>query len=329
MKIAINGFGRIGKNFFRAYLQDVYAREKIQVVAINIGPADAEYLAALFKYDTLMGTYQGSVEYKNNNLIVDGIKYPIMQTTCPDWKGLKVDWVVDCSGCYTSRKKAEEHIKNGADKVLISAPCKDEDITIIPGVNDNQYNPEKHAIVSLGSCTSNALMTTMKVLKEQCGFVQGFMSTVHAYTNSQALLDGYDKDPRRARAAALNIVPTTTGATKVIDKIFPMLLGKLEGMAYRVPVGVVSILDLTFMSTKELSYFAINAAFEKEAKNSMKGILDLTMEPVVSSDLQGNPHSVVIDGSLTQASGTMAKVYGWYDNEWGYSMRLKDFLMHR
>lgn len=325
MKIAINGFGRIGKNFFRAYLKDEHARKKIDIVAINVGPEPTEHIAPLFKYDTLMGTYPGTVEQSDGNLIVDGVRYQVMQTCDPVWKD--IDWVVDCSGCYTKRDQAEQHLKNGAKKVLISAPAHDEDVTIIPGVNDSEYDPMKHRIVSLGSCTTNALMTMMKVLRERCGFEQGFMSTIHAYTNSQALLDGYNKDPRRARAAALNIVPTTTGATKSVDKIFPMLLGKLGGMAYRVPVGVVSIVDITFVSSKELSYFDINAAFEKEAKNALKGILDLTMEPVVSSDMAGNDHSVIIDGSLTQASGKMAKVFGWYDNEWGYSVRLKDFLM--
>lgn len=329
MKIAINGFGRIGKNFLRAYLNDVYAREKIQIVAINVGPATTEFLAPLFKYDTLMGTYPGHVTYKNGTLNIDDVSYPILQTADPVWFDFNVDWVVDCSGAYTQRERAEQHIKNGAEKVLISAPAHNEDITIIPGVNAKQFDSDTHAIVSLGSCTTNALAPMMKVLQQQCGFQQGFMSTVHAYTNSQCLLDGYNKDPRRARAAALNIVPTTTGATKVIDKIFPDLMGNLGGMAYRVPVGKVSMVDICFVSSKELSYFDINAAFENAAKDTMRGIVDVTMEPLVSSDIAGNSHSVIIDGSLTQASGTMGKVFGWYDNEWGYSMRLKDFLMEQ
>jgi glyceraldehyde 3-phosphate dehydrogenase len=331
MRIAINGFGRIGKNFLRTILQDPEAKKKLEVVAINLGPAEPKLAGHLFKYDTLMGTYPGEVEVKDNMLFVDGQGIPLLQEMDPaqlPWKKLNVDWVVDCSGTCTKRDRAEQHIKAGAKKVLISAPAVNEDVTIIPGVNDTKYNAAQDVIVSLGSCTTNALMPILKVLSEKLGLQKAMMTTVHAYTNTQVLLDVDDSDPRRSRAAALNIIPTTTGATKMVKKVMPELAGKVEGMALRVPVAKVSLVDLVFESDRSLTKEQINDAFKQASQKELKGILDITMEPLVSSDFSGTNYSVVIDGPLTQANGNLGKVFGWYDNEWGYSVRLKDFLVN-
>ena len=330
MRIAINGFGRIGKNFLRTILQDPEAKKKLEVVAINLGPATPEMAAHLFKYDTLMGTYPGMVELKGNELIVDGTKIKLLQQLDPQklpWKEMNIDWVVDCSGTCTKREKSELHIKAGAKRVLISAPAVNEDVTIVPGVNDAMYDARKDTIVSLGSCTTNALMPMLKVLYEHCGLQKAMMTTVHAYTNTQVLLDVDDKDLRRSRAAALNIIPTSTGASKMVHKVMPQLKGKVEGMALRVPVAKVSLVDLAFESDKELSVAMINDAFKQSSQKELKGILDFTTAPLVSSDYFGINFSVVIDGPLTQANGKMGKVFGWYDNEWGYSIRLRDFLI--
>ncbi|MCL4229545.1 type I glyceraldehyde-3-phosphate dehydrogenase [Candidatus Dependentiae bacterium] len=331
LRIAINGFGRIGRNFLRVVLADAYAREKLDIVAINIGPSDPAMLAHLFKYDTLMGTFSGDVSYGQGTLIINGMHVAIVAERDPQrisWGQFSIDWVVDASGKFTYREGAQFHLNAGARYVLITAPAKDEDITIIPGVNAHEYNPNIHRIVSLGSCTTNAVVPMLKVLHEAFQIVTGFMTTVHAYTNDQVLLDVAHKDPRRARAAALNIVPTTTGAMKVLDKVYPPLAGKIGGSALRVPVGKGSLVDITVMVTTPCSRDVINEAFLKAAQNKdLRSIVGVSSEPLVSSDYDGIEYSVVIDTLLTDVRGMCIKVFGWYDNEWGYSVRLKDFLM--
>lgn len=330
MRIAINGFGRIGRTFLRVLLADPAAKKKISIAAINIGPSMREHVAHQFKYDTLMGTYHGAVEQKNNALIVDGVSIDIIAACDPqeaDWKKHRIDWVVDCSGCYTKRDEALQHIHAGARYVLISAPAKGEDVAIIPGVNDKQFDARKDHIVSLGSCTTNAFIPLIKILHDAFIIEHGMMTTVHAYTNTQPILDSCsDHDVRRARAAALNIVPTSTGASGMIEKIFPDLAGRISGTALRVPVGKVSLIDFAFNAGKQISVDAIHNAIRHASHGPMKGIVDVTTEPLVSSDYYGNSHSVVVDALMTQACGSMGKVFGWYDNEWGYSERLKDFL---
>jgi glyceraldehyde 3-phosphate dehydrogenase len=330
MRIAINGFGRIGKNFLRTILQDLHASKKIEVVAINIGPSDKKLIAHLFKYDTLMGTYPGKVSLDGDFLVVDAIKIAVLDQANAEllpWKKLGIDWVVDCSGHYTKREKAEQHIKAGAKKVLISAPAQGDDVTIIPGVNFQAYDAAKHTIVSLGSCTTNAFLPMLSVLDKNFTLKKIFMVTTHAYTNTQALLDVDMGDARRSRAAALNIVPSTTGATSTVGKVLSHLASLVQGISIRVPVAKVSLLDITFEAQKEVSIDSINNAFEQASKTvPLRGILTTTKEELVSSDFNGNPHSVIVDETLTQAMGSTGKVFGWYDNEWGYSERMKDFL---
>lgn len=333
MRIAVNGFGRIGRNFVRALLQDEHARKTIQLVAINIGPGDRESIPYIFKYDTLMGTFHGPVSLEaNHTLHIDGIAVPLLAEASAqaiNWKQYDVDWVVDCSGHFTHRKDAQKHIDAGARAVLISAPAHDEDITIIQGVNHEAFNRDQHKIVSLGSCTTNALLPVVKCLHDAFTIKQGYMTTVHAYTNSQVLLDvSVGGDVRRSRAAALNIIPTSTGAMKVLGRVMPELEGKLQGVALRVPVAKVSVLDLVVQTEKPMTVESIHNAVRAAGKKAMEGIMDLSLEPLVSSDYSGNPHSVIVDGLLTEADGSMAKVIGWYDNEWAYSVRLKDFLIH-
>lgn len=330
MNIVINGFGRIGRTFLRTVLLDKKAKKELNVVAINIGPSHPDNTALIFKHDSVMGTFPGLVSLENNKLCIDELEIEIIAETDPaaiDWKSRSVDWVVESSGHFTKREKAQLHLKSGAKKVLITAPAKGEDVTIIPGVNDHAYDPKKHNLVSLGSCTTNAIVPTLKIIEDEFGIEQSFMTTVHAYTSTQALLDMQDHDPRRARAAALNIVPTATGASDVVTKVIPSLEGKFIASSLRVPIPKVSIIDLVFTARKPLDTDKINAAFEKAAKETMHSIIAFTHEPLVSSDYAGDPHSVTIDGTLTSAEHSMGKVFGWYDNEWGYSERLKDFLL--
>jgi glyceraldehyde 3-phosphate dehydrogenase len=333
LSIAINGFGRIGRTFLRCLLHDPATLKKLSVVTINIGPARKDMIAHMVKYDTLMGTYRGSVSLDGDYLVIDDRRIEIIAESDPakiDWKSRGIVWVVEASGHFTGREGAQKHLDAGAKKVLITAPAKDEDVTIIPGVNASAYDENMHNIVSMGSCTTNALLPTLKILHDTFIVEYGFMTTTHAYTNSQVLLDIEDGDLRRSRAAALNIIPTTTGATKVLGKVMPELNGLVEGVALRVPVAKVSLIDLTFVAKKSVTVDAVNDAFMRASKTTMVGILDVTQEPLVSSDFSGNDHSVVIDGQLTATCGkNMGKVFGWYDNEWGYSMRLKDFLLGR
>lgn len=329
IRIAINGFGRIGRNFLRALAQDKKASDKIRVVAINVGPADPEKIVHMFRYDTIMGTYPGRVEMKNGMLLVDDQEIKVIAVLDPEkapWAKLNVDWVVECSGLFTHRDGAEKHRKAGAKRVLISAPAQHEDVTIIPGVNDNDYKQDKDTVVSLGSCTTNAIVPMLSVLHETFGVQSGFMTTIHAYTNTQVLLDVEKKDLRRGRAAALNIIPTTTGATKVLGKVMPELDGLIGGISVRVPIANVSLIDLAFVAKKEVSVEQMNVAFTAASSSRLKGILGVTNEPLVSSDYSGDPRSVVVDLPLLDARGNTGKLFGWYDNEWAYSMRLKDFL---
>lgn len=332
MRIAINGFGRIGKTFLRTLLADKRALKAIDVAVINVGKGDPQAAALALKYDTLMGTYPGPVEYKEGKLHVDDLSIPLISELNPEnapWKEYRIDWVVEASGHFTKREGAQKHLNAGAQGVLITAPAHDEDVTVIPGVNSDAFKPDKHKIVSLGSCTTNALFTMLKVIDDAFAIERAFMTTVHAYTNTQALLDvdATIKDLRKGRAAALNIVPTTTGAMEVVDRIMPHLVGKISGVSLRVPVAKVSLIDLTVLLKHSASAQDINQVFEKASQGSMKGFVQFTQEPLVSSDYSGNDNSSIIDGLMTQSQGNFAKVFGWYDNEWGYSMRLKDFLM--
>lgn len=330
LRIAINGFGRIGRNFLRTIMADEQAQKKLEVVAINIGPSDPKLLAHMFKHDTLLGTFKGDVRVQGNTFIINNHNIAIIAEKDPtsiDWKKFAIDWVVEATGKFTDRAGAQLHLDAGAKKVLITAPARNEDITIIPGVNSDAYNAAKDNIVSLGSCTTNAIVPMLKILHEAFVVEHGFMTTIHAYTNSQALIDVERSDARRARAAALNIIPTTTGAMKVLDKVYPQLLGRIGGCAIRVPVAKVSLIDLTFVAQKPISIDNINAAFDHAASTHLKNIVAVSREPLVSSDYSGNPFSVTLDALLTDVRGNCGTVFGWYDNEWGYSERLKDFLM--
>jgi len=330
MKIAISGFGRIGKTFLRTVLQDPHARENLHVVAINVGPARVDTVAHLFKYDTVMGTFPGSVVLHDNQLIINDQKIALLAEKEPaniPWKEYGVDWVVECSGKFTDGQLARKHISAGAGAVLISAPAKNEVVSIIPGVNDAAFDAARHKIVSLGSCTTNAFIPLLHTLHTNFGVVQGFMNTTHAYANTQALLDVDVGDLRRSRAAALNIIPTSTGAMDMLGKIIPELADVIVGQSLRVPVPVVSLIDFTFLAQKQISAERMHAAFAAAAQNNLRGKLALTHEQLVSSDFCGDAHSVTVDGALTAAVGQMGRVVGWYDNEWGYSSRLKDFLV--
>jgi len=332
MRIAINGFGRIGKSFFRVLLANPEAWRHIDVVAINVGPNDPSLIPYAIKYDTIMGTLDEDIQYKDGLLSVKGKQITVCAERDPGdapWKDLAVDWVVDCSGTCTERERAERHCIGGAGHVLISAPACDEDITIIPGVNDEKLDTSKHIIVSLGSCTTNALLPVIKVLHESFELTSGYMTTIHSYTNTQKLLDvdPKAKDPRRSRAAALNIIPTTTGAAALVGKIMPELEGKVTARAVRVPVAAVSLIDFTFTGQRDFDASLINEVLGKTSARQTQRIIALSDEPLVSSDYVLNPYSVTIATDLTSTVGGLGKVFGWYDNEWGYSCRLKDFLM--
>jgi glyceraldehyde-3-phosphate dehydrogenase type I len=323
-RIAISGFGRIGRNFLRTIMQDPQALQQLKVITINIGPARLDLVAHLFKYDSLMGTYKGTVELRGNDLVIDDYAIELIAQVDPssiDWHKRNIDWVVECSGRYTKRDQAIKHINAGARAVLISAPAQGDDVTIVPGVNDAMFDKEKHKIVSLGSCTTNAFATMLKVMHDAFVVDRCCMTTVHAYTNTQVLLDVESSDPRRARAAA-------TGASDVVGKVLPDLADRIQAVSLRVPVAKVSLIDAAIITAKPLTVASINDAFSHVAQGSMKGILGVTREPLVSSDFSGDSHSAVVDQLLTQTCGShFGKIFGWYDNEWGYSERLKDFLM--
>lgn len=330
MRIALNGFGRIGKTFLRVLLT---TKHTFELVAINVGPADPQEIAYAVKYDTLLGTYQPNVEYANGILAIDGRQIIVLaqpDATLLPWKKLDVDWVVDASGAFTHAGDAQKHFQAGAKKVLITAPAHGADTTIIPGVNLEAYNPANQRIISLGSCTTNALLPVLKVIHDVYGIDYAWMTTDHAYTNSQRLLDinPEKKDPRRSRAAALNIVPTTSGAMEVVGLVMPELAGRVSGCAIRVPVPLVSLLDMTFTTRKKFDRQELNAVFRKESEGRMKAIIEVSDVPLVSNDFMHNSHSVIIDAELSHVCGSLGKIFGWYDNEWGYSCRLRDFLMY-
>jgi len=332
MNIAINGFGRIGRCFLRAVLLDPIASKKLNVAVINVGPCSIKNTAHTFAYDSVMGAYPGIVRMEGNILHIDNHEIEIIAEADPkniNWQQWDIEWVVESSGHFTHREKAELHIdKAGAKNVLITAPAKGDIVTIIPGINMQDYNTKKDHIVSLGSCTTNAVVPLLKVLHDVFTLEQAFMTSIHAYTNSQSVLDSQDGDVRKSRAAAINIIPTTTGASRVVTEVLPFMQNKFEGIAIRVPVAKVSLIDLVFHTKKELTVSAINENLEKAATKDFSKIVAFTKEELVSSDYVNNPHSVIVDGPLTSANGTMGKIFGWYDNEWGYSERLKDFLLY-
>ena len=330
MNVAISGFGRIGRNFLRVLLQDQEALKKLNIVGINIGPGNPHFVAHSFKYDTLLGMYPGNVKMEGDTLVIDDMRIKILTETDPEklpWKELNVNWVVESSGKFTQKNLAEKHCNAGAQRVLISAPSKDADATVIMGVNQNSFDDSKDKIVSIGSCTTNALAPLLKVINDKFGIESAYMTTIHSYTNDQVLLDVEHSDIRRGRAAALNIIPTTTGAMKVVEKILPELKGKVAGSALRVPVAKVSLIDLSFVAQKAITKQALNDALTAAQNGPMQGVLAVTDEPLVSVDFSQNDNSVIVDGLLTEVIGSLGKVFGWYDNEWAYSCRLKDFLI--
>ncbi|MFZ6992143.1 type I glyceraldehyde-3-phosphate dehydrogenase [Curtobacterium sp. RRHDQ66] len=323
VKIGINGFGRIGRNFFRAALAK---GSDLEIVAVN-DLTDNAALANLLKFDSITGRLGVSVELDGDNIVVDGKPIKVLAERDPanlPWGELGVDIVIESTGFFTKAADAQKHIDAGAKKVIISAPATGDDVTIVLGVNEDQYDPANHNIISNASCTTNSLAPLAKVFNDKFGIERGLMTTVHAYTADQNLQDGPHKDPRRARAAALNIVPTSTGAAKAIGQVMPELAGKLDGYALRVPVPTGSITDLTLETKAEVTVDEINAAYKEAAEGALKGILLYSEDPLVSTDITTDPHSSIYDSGLTKVIGGLVKITSWYDNEWGYSNRLVD-----
>ncbi|MHB8086383.1 MAG: type I glyceraldehyde-3-phosphate dehydrogenase [Dehalococcoidia bacterium] len=327
-KIGINGFGRIGRLVYRTMRQ--HYGDKLDIVAVN-DLTDAKTNAHMFKYDSTYGTYPGTVESTADSIVIDGAVTKVIAERDPGkipWKDLGVEIVVESTGLFTDGLKAAAHFQGGAKKVIISAPASNEDITIVMGVNDDKYDPAKHKIISNASCTTNGLAPVVKVLNDSFGISKGLLTTVHAYTNDQRLLDMYHKDLRRARAAALNIIPTSTGAAKALSLVLPEMKGKLDGIALRVPTPTVSLCDFVCNLNTEVTRDQINAKFKEAAAGKMKGILEYCDEPLVSTDFKGNQHSSIFDALQTMVlGGNMVKVLAWYDNEWGYSCRVADLAL--
>jgi glyceraldehyde 3-phosphate dehydrogenase len=328
-KIGINGFGRIGRLAFRAISQ--HYSDKLEVAVVN-DLTDAMTNAHLLKFDSNYGIYPGKIEVKEDTIAVDGRKTKVIAERDPgkiQWKDFGVDIVIESTGLFTDAAKASAHFQGGAKKVVISAPAKGEDITIVLGVNEDKYDPGKHRVISNASCTTNCIAPVVKVLHENFGISKGFMSTIHAYTNDQRLQDMYHKDLRRARAAATNIVPTTTGAARAVTLVIPELKGRLDGVAFRVPVPTVSLCDFVADLDKEATVEKINEVFKSTANGKLKDILEYCDKPLVSTDFKGNQHSSIFDSLSTMVlSGNMVKVLSWYDNEWGYSCRLADLVIY-
>ncbi|MCH8186444.1 MAG: type I glyceraldehyde-3-phosphate dehydrogenase [Chloroflexi bacterium] len=324
-RVGINGFGRIGRQVLRAILER--HPDKLEVAAVN-DLTDTKTNAHLFKYDTNYGIYPGTVEATDDSIIIDGRSVQVLSDRDPaklPWGDMGVDVVVESTGFFTDAGRAGGHREGGAKKVIISAPAKGEDMTIVLGVNDGEYDPERHNIISNASCTTNCIATMVKVLHDNFGVERGLMSTIHAYTNDQKILDQVHEDLRRARSAAQNIIPTTTGAARAVGLVLPELNGKIHGMAFRVPTATVSVTDFVALLDRDASVDDINGAYEEAANNSLSGILEYCTEPLVSSDFKQNPHSCIIDSLSTMSmGGNMVKVVGWYDNEWGYSCRTAD-----
>jgi len=327
IKVGINGFGRIGRNIFRVTIAD----KDIDVVAVN-DITDPKTLAYLLKHDSVLGNLKADVRATADGITVDGETVRVFKEKDPakiDWQSLGVDLVVESTGLFTDAVDAKKHLHDSVKKVIISAPAKNEDITICMGVNDKAYDSAKHHIISNASCTTNCLAPVAKVLHETFGIEGGLMTTVHSYTNDQKLLDLPHSDLRRARAAALSMIPTSTGAAKAIGLVLPALKGKLDGIAIRVPTPDVSLVDLTITTSKPVTDTSVNEAFKAAASGPMKGILQYSEEPLVSVDFLHNPHSSIVDALLTKCLGDrMVKVFSWYDNEWGFSCRMADLIKH-
>jgi glyceraldehyde 3-phosphate dehydrogenase len=323
VRVGINGFGRIGRQSLKAIIERA---PDVEVVAVN-DLVDTALNAQLFRYDSTYGRYKGTVDHTDDSLIVDGHAIKVLKEKDPaalPWGDLGVDIVIESTGLFTDAMKARAHIDAGARKVIISAPAKNEDVTIVLGVNEGVYDPDAHHIISNASCTTNGLAPVAKVLNDTFGIEKGFLTTVHAYTNSQRLLDVAAKDPRDARAAPQNIVPSETGAAKAVALVIPELKGRFTGMAFRVPTVTVSVVDFTVVLGREVTKEEVNAAFEKAAGGELKGIMGYTEEPLVSMDLKGDEHSTIVSAMDTVVLGNMIKVVSWYDNEWGYSCRIAD-----
>ena len=325
-RVGINGFGRIGRNFFRAHLERA---SDFEIVAIN-DLGDAKTMAHLLKYDSNLGPLGGDVEVGDGTITAAGVELRVLSEREPanlPWRDLEVDVVIESTGFFTKREGAQKHVDAGAKKVVISAPATDPDITIVLGVNDDAYDAEKHTIVSNASCTTNCVAPLAKVLHDRFTIEQGFMTTIHAYTNDQQILDLPHKDLRRARAAGINLIPTSTGAARAIGLVLPDLKGKVDGISVRAPVSTGSITDLVVRLGGDVGVDDVNAAYREAAGDGpLAPYLEYTVDPIVSSDIEQNPHSCIFDSQLTMANGTMAKVFGWYDNEWGYSCRLVDLV---
>jgi glyceraldehyde 3-phosphate dehydrogenase len=322
-KIAINGFGRIGRQFLKALIE---RHPELDVVAIN-DLFDTKTNAFLFKHDTNYGTYKGDVEATADTLVIDGRRITVLAERDPaklPWKDLGVDIVIESTGLFTDATKAHAHVDAGAKYVIISAPAKNEDKTIVLGVNEKDFDPEKHHIISNASCTTNGLAPVAKVLNDEFGIEKGFLTTIHSKTLSQRLLDTVASDPRDARAASENIVPSETGAARAVALVIPELKGRFTGMAFRVPTPTVSVVDFTATLKREVTKDEVNAAFKRASDGPLKGIMDYTEEPLVSSDLKGDAHSTIVSAMDTVVLGNMVKVISWYDNEWGYACRLAD-----
>ena len=328
-KIGINGFGRIGRLALKAINERCAG--KLQVTAVN-DLTDAKTNAHLFKYDSTYGIYQGKVEAKGSSIVVDGKEIKVLAERDPakiPWRDYGVEIVIESTGLFTQAARAASHFQGGARKVIISAPAKEEDVTIVLGVNESQYDPARHNIISNASCTTNCFAPVVKVLHQNFGVSRGLMTTIHSYTNDQRILDVFHQDLRRARTAATNIIPTTTGAARVVGVVIPELQGKLHGIAIRVPTPAVSIVDFVADLNKQVSPEEINQAFKNAAKGAMRGIIEYCYEPLVSSDFKSNPASAIFDSLSTMVmDGSMVKVLAWYDNEWGYSCRIADLAAY-
>lgn len=328
LKVAINGFGRIGRNFFRTCRE--YS-EIIEIIAIN-DLTDAKTLAHLLKYDSVHRIFDADITADEGSMKINDKEIKVFAVTEPEklpWKDLGVDIVIESTGRFVDRISASKHLDAGARWVIISAPAKEPDVTVCMGVNEETLDPTKHKIISNASCTTNCLAPVAKVIHNEFGIIKGLMTTIHSYTNDQRILDLPHKDLRRARAAALNMIPTTTGAAKAVGLVLPELKGKLNGMAMRVPTPNVSIVDLVVELSKNTTADEINASLKRASEGQMKGILQYSEEPLVSTDLNGNESSSIVDGTLTMVlEGNMAKVFSWYDNEWGYSSRLRDLILY-
>ncbi len=325
IRVGINGFGRIGRNFFRA---QAALRADVEIVALN-DLGDAKTMAHLLRFDSNLGPFQGEVELRDGVLHAAGEEVRMLSERDPaalPWGELGVDVVVESTGIFTDREGAQKHLGAGAKKVLISAPAKKPDITLVLGVNDQAYDPETHHIVSMASCTTNCVAPLAKVLHELGGIESGFMTTIHAYTNDQVILDFPHRDLRRARAAAINLIPTTTGAAKAVGLVLPELQGRVDGISVRAPVATGSLTDLVVRLGRETSADEVNDTYRAASEGALAGILQYSEDPLVSTDINGSPFSCIFDSKLTMVHGSTVKVFGWYDNEWGYSCRLVDLI---